>query len=196
MLLLREPSDAKIRRFLDGQRSLPFSYPEVGASRDGAPPGYPVNQYRGRLGAGPETFARAMGAIRHWKMYETGWTRLLWPDAPVSDGTVVGVLGRHLGLWSLNACRIVYEYEDKEPSLERYGFAVGTLPDHVERGEERFTVEWNAADDSVFYELFAFSRPAHPLVKVASPLARLIQRRFALDSLRSMKEAVGGGTVR
>jgi hypothetical protein len=42
VLLLREPSDAKIRRFLDGQRSLPFSYPEVGASRDEAPPGYGV----------------------------------------------------------------------------------------------------------------------------------------------------------
>ena len=64
MLLLREPSDAKIQHFLDGQRSLPFSYPEVGASRDGAPPGYPINQYRGRLGEGPETFERAVGAIR------------------------------------------------------------------------------------------------------------------------------------
>ena len=196
MILLREPSHTKIRHFLDGQRSLPFSYPEVGASRDGAPPGYAVNQYRGRLGAGTETFARAVDAIKHWKMYGTGWTRLLWPDAPISEGTFVGILGRHLGLWSLNACRIVYVYEYEEPSLKRYGFAVGTLPGHVERGEERFTVEWHAADDAVFYELFAFSRPAHPLVRTAAPLARLIQRRFAIDSLRSMEAAVGGGPVR
>jgi hypothetical protein len=33
MILLREPSDARIRRFLDAQRSLPFSYPEGGAAR-------------------------------------------------------------------------------------------------------------------------------------------------------------------
>ena len=52
VILLRKPSDARIGRFLDDQRSLPFSYPEVGASRDGAPPGYPVNQLRGWLGAG------------------------------------------------------------------------------------------------------------------------------------------------
>jgi hypothetical protein len=39
VILLREPSDTHIERFLDHQRSLPFSYPEVGASRDGAPPG-------------------------------------------------------------------------------------------------------------------------------------------------------------
>src|SRR5215203_5254858 len=63
-------------RYFDDQRSLPFSYPEVGASREGAPPGYPVNQLRGRLGVGPETFARAVEALRHWKMYETGWTKL------------------------------------------------------------------------------------------------------------------------
>ena len=60
MILLRKPSEARIGRFLDDQRSLPFSYPEVGTSRDGAPPGYQVNQLRGRLGVGPETFARGL----------------------------------------------------------------------------------------------------------------------------------------
>ena len=195
MLLLREPSDERVRRFLDGQRSLAFSYREVGASRNEAPAGYGVNYHRGRLGTGPQAFARAVEAMKRWKMYETGWTRLCWPDASVSEGIVVGVVGRHLGFRSLNACRIVYVYGDDEPSRRRYGFAVGTLPGHVERGEERFVVEWHE-DDGVYYEVFAFSRPAHPLVKAARPLARRIQRRFALDSLRSMREAVGGGDVR
>ncbi len=195
MLLLREPSDARVRRFLDGQRSLPFSYPEVGASRDGAPPGYPINHHRGRLGAGPTTFARAVEAIRHWKMYETGWTRLCWPDVPIAEGAVVGVLGRHPGIKSLNACRIAYVFEDEGPSLKRCGFAIGTLPEHVERGEERFTVEWRASDDSVFYEVFAFARPAHPLARAARPLTRHIQRRFAVDSLRSMRAAVARGRI-
>jgi uncharacterized protein (UPF0548 family) len=64
VILLREPSGARIRRFLHEQRSLPFSYPEVDASRDGAPPGYPVNHHRGRLGTGQEAFARAIEALR------------------------------------------------------------------------------------------------------------------------------------
>ena len=192
MILLRKPSDTRIRGFIDDQRSLPFSYREVGASREGPPPGYPVNRYRGRLGEGLEAYALAVRAIRHWKMYGTGWTTLCWPDAPISEGTVIGVLGRHLGFRSLNACRIAYTIEEEGPSLKRYGFAVGTLPGHMERGEERFTVEWHAADDAVVYELFAFSRPAHPLARAAPPLARMIQRRFARDSLHSMKAAVGG----
>ncbi len=193
VILLRKPPDARIGRFLDDQRSLPFSYPEVGASREGAPPGYPVNQLRGRLGVGPETFARAVEALRGWKMYETGWTKLCWPDAPITAGTVVGILGRHFGVWSLNACRIAYTIEEEGPPLERYGFAFGTLPAHVERGEERFTVEWHRADDSVWYEVFAFARPAHPLARAGPPFVRLVQRQFAAASLRAMVAALNAG---
>ena len=190
VILLRKPSDARIGRFLDDQRSLSFSYPEVGASREGAPPGYPLNHHRGPLGTGHETFARAVGALRGWKMYETGWTKLCWPEAPITEGTVVGVLGLHFGLWSLNACRIVYVIEEEASLLRRYGFAFGTLPAHVERGEERFTAEWDRADDSVSYEVFAFVRPAHPLTIVGPPFVRLVQRQFAAASLRAMAAAV------
>jgi uncharacterized protein (UPF0548 family) len=192
MILLREPSYARIERFLDEQRSSPFSYPEVGASREGAPPGYPINNRRGRLGVGSEAFARAAEALRGWKMYETGWTKLCWPDAPITGGTVVGVLGRHFGPWSLNACRIVYVIEEEASLPRRYGFAFGTLHGHVERGEARFTVECNGADDSVSYDVFAFARPAHPLARVASPFVQLLQRRFAAASLRAVAAADHG----
>jgi uncharacterized protein (UPF0548 family) len=63
----------------------------------------------------------------------------------------------------------------------------------VERGEERFTVEWDRADDSVFYEVFALARPAHPLVALGPPFVRMIQRRFAAASLRAMVAAVDAG---
>jgi uncharacterized protein (UPF0548 family) len=193
VILLRKPSDAQIGRFLDDQRSLPFSYPEVGASREGAPSGYSLNHHWGLLGTGHETFARAVRALRTWKMYETGWTKLCWPEAPITEGTVVGVLGRHFGVWSLNTCRIVYMIEEEASLLKRYGFAFGTLPGHVERGEERFTVEWHRADDSVFYEVFAFARPAHPLARAGPPFVRLVQRQFAVASLRAMVAAVNAG---
>jgi hypothetical protein len=52
-------------------------------------------------------------------MYETGWTKLCWPDVPITAGTVVGVLSRHFGLWSLNACRIVYVIEEEASLLKR-----------------------------------------------------------------------------
>jgi hypothetical protein len=60
-------------------------------------------------------------------MYETGWTKLCWPDAPITEGTVVGVLGLHFGLWSLNACRIVYVIEEEEAILFVISLAVSRV---------------------------------------------------------------------
>jgi uncharacterized protein (UPF0548 family) len=57
-------------------------------------------------------------------------------------------------------------------------------------------VEWHRADDSVWYEVFAFARLAHPLGKVGRASVRLVQRRFAIGSLRGMAAAVEGGSER
>ena len=106
-------------------------------------------------------------------------------EAPIEVGTTVAVLARHYGFHSLNPCRISYTIEEDEGGLVRRGFAYGTLPGHGERGEESFTVEWHHEDDSVFYELYAFSRPNHLLAWLGYPLARRLQRRFARDSLQA-----------
>jgi uncharacterized protein (UPF0548 family) len=89
-------------------------------------------------------------------------------------------------LWTLNACRVIYVVDEEEPS-RRFGFAYGTLLDHVERGEERFLIEWNKKDDSVWYDILAFSQPRHPLVRLGTPYARMLQKRFARDSMAVMK---------
>jgi len=78
-----------------------------------------------------------------------------------------------------------YVIEEKGET-ERYGFAYGTLRDHAERGEERFSVELRRGDETVWYEVLAFSRPS-PLISPTYPLARMLQRRFAQDSRRAMK---------
>jgi uncharacterized protein (UPF0548 family) len=191
LFLIDEPSPQWISRFLDAQRDAPFSYDEVGASREGAkaPTGYGVDHNHARLGRGRDTFERAVAALYSWKMFDVGWARLVPADAPVEVGMTVAVLARHFGFYSLNPCRISYTIEEEEGGLVRRGFAYGTLPEHGGRGEERFTVEWRRDDDSVFYELYAFSQPNHFLAKLGYPLARSLQRRFARDSLRAMVHA-------
>lgn len=62
-----------------------------------------------------------------------------------------------------------------------------------EPSEERFTVEWNRVDGSVWYDLYAFSRPWHPLARLGYPLGRALQKRFARDSKHAMVRAVGPG---
>lgn len=47
------------------QRDPPFSYKEVGASREiGAPLGYAVDRYQVKLGEGAEAYERAVEALR------------------------------------------------------------------------------------------------------------------------------------
>jgi uncharacterized protein (UPF0548 family) len=71
-----------------------------------------------------------------------------------------------------------------------FGFAYGTLPGHVERGEERFLVEWDQGDDAVWYDILAFSRPNHLLTRLGYPVVRRLQKRFGRDSAATVLKAV------
>ena len=189
MFLFRRPSADFVREFIAGQSSLPYSYADVGATAVLAPPGYRIDHNRTKLGEGGETYDRAVSALKHWQQFNIGWVRIVPPETALELRAVVAVEARAFGLWSLNAARVIYTFDDVRAGLAKFGFAYGTLPDHVEEGEERFTVEW-LEDDSVWYDIYAFSRPQHRLAKVGFPLCRMLQKRFARDSMAAMRNAV------
>src|SRR6185436_2412783 len=168
-----------------------FAYPEVGATQTTPPAGYRHDHNRIRLGEGSEIYARACRALAAWKQFDLGWIELQRANTPIVVGATVAVLEHHLGFWSLNAARIVYVIGE-ETEGKRFGFAYGTLPDHAELGEERFSIEWSPSDDSVWYDILAFSRPNKLAPKLGYPLTRMLQRRFARDSMQRMAELVGG----
>ena len=184
MFRISEPSEQDAVQFVSNQHNLPFTYAEVGATNAMPPADYKVDHNRIRLGEGEATFRRAVEALKSWRHFDLGWVGILPHGVVVEVGAMVAVKARAFGTWSLNATRVVYVID--EPG--RFGFAYGTLPEHVERGEERFLVEW-LDDDSVWYDILAFSRPQHPLVRLGSPLARMLQKRFARESLARMKLA-------
>jgi uncharacterized protein (UPF0548 family) len=189
MFLHRKPSEESVRHFISSQRELPFSYSQPGATRaEAAPSGYNVDHSRIKLGDGGEAFQRAVTALRSWKQFDLGWLAIVPPDTAIEVGATVAVRAHTLGFWSLNACRIVYVIDEGEP-VKKFGFAYGTLPDHVERGEERFAIEWYP-DGSVFYDIYAFSRPQHPLVRLGFPVARKLQQKFVRNSLDVMVKTI------
>src|SRR5215831_11329104 len=151
MLSLTKPDRARITTYLSGKCAVPFSYPEVGQTKVCPPSAnYTIDHNRVELGRGANVFDLAKCAIAEWKMFDIPWIEVCWPDRPIEVGTTVAVLVFHFGCWSLNPARIVYVV-DERGATERYGFAYGTLPGHGETGEERFTVEFNHADQSVWY---------------------------------------------
>ena len=189
MFLLHRPPENQIRQFLSAQQGQAFSYPDAGITGRAVPRGYKIDHNRIKLGNGPAVFQRAVEAIKRWEMFNIGWLELCWPDAPIEAGSCVAVLAHHLGFWSLNACRIV-SVINADGECRRYGFIYGTLPDHAERGQERFTVEWLHDDDSVWYDIFAYSRPNRLLARLGYPVARRLQKRFARDSMEAMLRAI------
>jgi uncharacterized protein (UPF0548 family) len=190
MFTLRRPDEMAIQQFLADRDSDRFSYSEVGVSKTGAPTRYNVDRNRILLGYGPETFERAKVAIGKWQMFDIGWVELIHPSEPIRTGMNVAILAHSMGLYSLSSCRVVYLLDDATP-VRRWGFGYGTLTHHVERGEERFSVEW-LADDSVWYDILAFSRPRHILARAGYLASRFYQRRFAVDSMAAMKRATAG----
>lgn len=118
-----------------------------------------------------------------------GWVEPGSPAAPLETGQTVAVLAHVWGLWVLNACRIVYVV-DEQDRITQFGFGYGTLPAHAESGEERFLIEWHHTDDSVWYDVSAFFRPRHPLVRLGWPVAQSLVNRFRRDSAAAMKQAV------
>ena len=186
MLLLKEPSREQIENLLAAYRQTPFTYPDVGASSGAPPAGWRVDHNRVRLGTGQALFERARAGFDRWAMFEVGWMRLCWPSTPLAAGSTVALLASLPGLWSLNLCRVVYTIDDDDGRVRRRGFAYGTLGLHEASGEERFLLEWDRADDSVHYDVLAFSRPYSWLARLGYPVARLFQRRFGRASKRAM----------
>jgi uncharacterized protein (UPF0548 family) len=186
MFLIARPSESVIDSFISRQRAHSFSYREVGSTTQSLPPNYTVDRNQVVLGSGSQTFHAASELLRSWQMFKLGWVDVFPRGAPIKTGETVAVLVRHFGFWSLNACRIVYVVENERS----FGFAYGTLPDHAEQGEERFLIDWSAQDDSVRYNILAFSRPKKPAAQVMRPLSRSLQRKFARDSLAAMKRGL------
>ncbi len=196
MPLFRKPSAAALRAFLDAQARLPFTYAAVGATATTPPAGYAVNRTRVELGRGEAAFAAACAALRNWEQFRLGWVETWPPDAPLKEGEVVAVMGRAMGLWWLNACRVVYVVDETTPAARRFGFAYGTLPAHVVTGEERFLVEWDLGDDRVWYEILAFSKPWHLLTRLGAPYLRRTQTRGGRALASRMQQAVAAALAR
>lgn len=191
MFSLRKPSPETLRQVISEQRVLEFSYAAVGETNDGQmPAAYNVDHTRVELGKGAAAFERARSALERWEQFHVGWLEAFPNDTPLRKGETVVVVARAFPLWCTNAARIVYTIDEATAPVARFGFAYGTLPAHVERGEERFLIEWDRATEVVSFDILAFSRPRHYLVRLTQRRARALQKRFAEQSAAAMKRAV------
>ena len=187
MFLARRPSPETIDRFLRESRVLPLSYSPTGIVKaDSVREG--LDEATVVIGHGKAAFERARTALIGWKQFDIGWVETFPPAPSVVPGTVVAVLIRHLGFWSLNGCRVLYSVGSLS-DVARFGLAYGTLTNHAESGEELFEVFIDPQTDEVIYRIRAISWPQATLARIGQPIVRMLQERFRDQSAAAMKRA-------
>lgn len=170
---------AELRDVLAGAE---LTYQEVGATAGDLPAGYHHLARSVPIGHGRQVFTRAGDAVCGWRA-QLGAGLQVWASAQtVMPGAVV-ILGLGIGSLRLRApCRVVYVVDEPR----RRGFAYGTLAGHPESGEEAFMIEHHD-DDTVSFNVTAFSRPATRLAKIAGPVGAVVQRQLTARYLRSLE---------
>jgi uncharacterized protein (UPF0548 family) len=187
MFLARRPTPHKIDRFLHDSQDLPLSYGPIGIVTS-ATDHRRLDEATVAVGRGVADFERARAALVAWKQFDIGWVETFPRHAPVTAGTVVAVLIRHFGFWSLNGCRVLYDVGGPTDAA-RFGFAYGTLTNHAESGEELFEVFIDPQTQDVVYRIRAISWPQAALTRVGQPVVRALQARFRRDSVAAIARA-------
>jgi uncharacterized protein (UPF0548 family) len=175
-------------RLLEDLENTEPTYGDIGATlASKKPEGFHHDHYDAVIGQGADAFQRALTGLKKWKAHRLPGMRVFPEDQVIRTGaTVVVTLGTPVA--SIAApCRVVGVIDGQT----RWGFAYGTLPGHPEQGEEFFAVSmW--PDDTVHFEIEAFSRPGDPLVHLSGPIGRGIQRGATGAYLRALKRFVDG----
>lgn len=198
------PNQTKLDEFLSNQQQATFSYSEIGytkmettrtpktsqkpkaAKTLKTPKGYTLDYYSIAIGEGDQVWQKAKEALQQWQHFPPSFTKIYQntPDTTkIAEGNVVVVMIYILGLWWRNTAKIVYTFD--EPN--RFGFAYGTLQDHAEKGEEAFWISKDK-DSNITYHIHAISKPKFWAAKLAYPLTRKYQRKFARESIQNMKD--------
>jgi uncharacterized protein (UPF0548 family) len=171
------PTKEQLDTLIESQRNTELTYNKYNLQN------YDHDKNQILLGSGKEVWEAAKRAIKQWAMFPDGWAQIYYQNPIFKKGDIVVMNARVFGVWWLNTARILTVVDDDR----HFGFAYGTLPNHVETGEELFQVLMDEQGD-VYYSITAFSRPRFWAVRFTYPLSRVFQKKFVKDSLQKMKK--------
>lgn len=150
--------------------------------------GFEIDFVRAKVGTGSRDYRNSLRLINNWAHFQLPWAQVK-KDTTVKVGQKFCVVSKVLFLWTLNPLEILYVRENHltKGDSKNFTFGSGTLKGHFLSGEERFAVEWDPVENSVWYSILAISKPANILAKVSYPLVRHLQAKFRKDSVNQLK---------
>jgi uncharacterized protein (UPF0548 family) len=182
-IALGRRSEGDLERALDGARRAELTYHHVGSTlQRRAVPGVPDRSVAREV---PGTLAAAEAALRAFAPHRGIRARVVPPDAAVEVRRSLIVVVPFGPVEMCVPTRIVAVVD--EPS--RFGFAYGTLPGHIEAGEELFVAEALDAD-RLRLTIRIHAKPESALARLGGPITPLLQRLAAGRYLRSWAAAI------
>lgn len=210
-LFLTKPSPELAKSV--AEQSSGYNHSHKGASIGAPPHKVPqdsefwfVDHSRFKIGKGKKTYEKAKTAVSNWEHFQLGWSEV--PNNPdIKVGNKLSVVAQSLFVWTVNPLEVAYVSEgnadltvdektkgDATPKKatkgKRFCFGSTTLNSHMLSGEERFCVDYSPDDDSVWYDIYTFSRPANLLAWASLPVARYYQGKFVKESAAALKKAI------
>lgn len=152
-------------------QALPYSYPEIGATRQPRlPDGYRTDQFSVLAGRGRRRYDEVAELVLNWRLQSRSGLRVQ-TDRPRVEPGAVAMATLSLGPLRIRTrCRVLYLLAEEN----RCGYAYGTLLGHPERGEEQFLVEIDQREN-VRLRLRSFSRSDSLLARLGGPISRRVQ---------------------
>ena len=167
-----------------------LTYPEHehGATAGALPDGASHLDLDVPIGVGGRVFDRAAEAVLGWQMHRGAGldVRATSPRAEV-DAIVLVTFLRGLPIGLSAPCRVLSVADEPD----RQGFTYGTLPGHLESGEERFEV-FRDALGVVTLRIVAFSRHAPGPARWLGPLTSSGQRVVTGRYVQAVRRAAAG----
>ncbi|MCI9889570.1 DUF1990 family protein [Micrococcales bacterium 31B] len=175
---------------------MAFNYVEVGTTRgigtiaelpSTLPEYYIPSRQSVVVGHGAEAFARAADRLLRFHFIRESGVQFATTSPRAERDTLVEQRTNVFGVTVVTPYRIIAV--DTSPT--RVSFLMGTLMTHPERGEERYSVYLNEADEVVF-EIFSFTATQSFVAKLGKGVARSVQSRMAARYLESAISALAG----
>jgi len=107
MFFLHRPSDQQIRSLREARKDSPFSYRDVGATRNQPPAGWRINHMRKLIGKGRAIHNKIVQSLFSWDLLTVANLELFYATPPATPQTTVAILSRHFGMWSVDFCRVI-----------------------------------------------------------------------------------------
>jgi uncharacterized protein (UPF0548 family) len=177
-------SEERLEELLAAAQSAPLTYDHVGSTlRDGVPPGIRDAAFAREVDG---TIGAAATALHGWAAHRGIRGRVLPAGAPLEVGQSIVVVAPFGPVEMAVPTRVVAVVDE----ADRFGFAYGTLPGHVEAGEELFLAT-RASSGRVVLHVRIHARPATLLTRLGGPVVTLVQRIAARRYIAAWAAAMG-----